>query len=110
MTEPSALTVIITNMLTIVPPTIMAFAALKTAQRTEKKVGDPTDQEGNRTSIAARTTSQDSTLRLATAILDRIDERLEAVEKTQLQSMRWHENHEEWHAAGMPERRKRPRD
>lgn len=100
----SAVVVLLANVVSIVPPTIMAYAALQSSKRTERKVGDV-----NGTTIADATLSQDSTLRLIGAILDRIDERVEAVEKRQVESHRWHDNHEKWHAAGMPERRKNPR-
>lgn len=99
----STIALVLINLFTVIPPTIMAFAALKSSSRVEKEVktnnGAPT--------IAESTISQESTLKIATAILDRMDERLEAVEKGQKKSLAWHDNHEEWHAAGMPERRKR---
>ena len=101
-----SIALILINLLTVIPPTIMALAALKSSQRVEKQVA--TDDGGP--TIAEATISQDSTLKIAAAILDRMDERLEAVEKTQVQSMKWHDDHEAWHNSGRPERRKTPRD
>lgn len=100
----STIALIIINLFTVIPPTIMALAALKSSQRVERQVGS--DGEGHGATLMEKTASQDSTLKLATAILDRIDERLEAVERGHVASMRWHDSHEEWHASGMPERRK----
>lgn len=99
------ITTVIINLLTVIPPTIMALAAFQSARRVEKKVGDTPEGQ----TIADSAISHDSTLRIATAILDRMDERLEAVEKGQVKSNKWHDNHEAWHAAGEPERRGRPR-
>lgn len=97
---------VLINIVTVVPPTIMALAALKSSQRIEKQVA--TKDDGR--TIADATISQDSTLKIATAILDRMDDRLAAVEKSQVKSMKWHDDHEAWHAEGRPERRKSPRD
>lgn len=93
---------VLINMVTVIPPTIMALAALKSSQRVEKKVGDTPDG----TTIADETISHNSTLRLATAILDRMDERLEAVEKSSAETAKSYSGHAQWHAEGMPERRK----
>lgn len=90
---------VLINIVTIVPPTIMALAALKASQRVEKNIGETPDGTGSIAQVAADT---HSATRLATTILDRMDERLEAVEKGQ-------KNHEDWHAKGMPERRAAPR-
>lgn len=103
----NAVAMILINMIVTIPPTIMAFAALKQAQKVGKQVGEVTDEQGSVAgNLAEAAISQDSSLKLLGAILSRIDSRLETLETTQKRSIRWHDSHEEWHAAGMPERRK----
>lgn len=94
-----AMASVIVNLIVTIPPTIMALAALRSSQRVERQVKTGEDTP----TIAEAAISSESTLRIATAILDRMDERLSAVEKGQT-------SHEIWHAAGMPERRRYPRD
>lgn len=103
--DPSeAITTVMINAITVVPPTIMAFAALKSSQKVGKAVGDSAVDQG--VTLADAALQQDSSLRLLSAILDRIDERLEHVEmKTELLTDDA-ASHAEWHRKGQPERRK----
>lgn len=86
---------ILVNIITIVPPTLAALAAFRATQTVKARVGEP-DGEGTIASSAADT---QSSVLLATRILDRMDERLRTVEDGQ-------KSHSEWHAAGRPDRRK----
>lgn len=86
---------VLINMITVVPPTIAALAAFKATQSVKAQVGE-VDGRGT---LATSTADTQSSVLLATKILDRMDERLEAVEKGQ-------KAHEKWHAEGKPERRK----
>lgn len=86
---------IMINIVTIVPPTIAALAAFRATQSVKAQVGE-TDGEGT---IAQSTADTQSSVLLATRILDRMDERLETVERGQRE-------HEDWHASGRPDRRK----
>lgn len=89
---------ILINIITIVPPTIAALAAFRATQSVKAQVGE-TDGEGT---IAQSTADTQSAVVIATKILDRMDERLQTVERGQ-------KAHSEWHASGSPDRRK-PRD
>lgn len=93
---------VLINMITVIPPTIAALAAFKATQSVKVQVRDVKDQVGETDgagTIATATADTQSSVLLATKILDRMDERLEAVEKGQ-------KAHADWHAKGQPERRK----
>lgn len=99
---PSDTSTVLINMFTVIPPTIAALAAFRATQSVKVQVKDVKDQVGETDgsgTIAAATADTQSSILLATKILDRMDERLETVEKGQ-------KAHELWHAEGQRERRK----
>lgn len=99
---PSDTSTVLINMFTVIPPTIAALAAFRATQSVKVQVKDVKDQVGETDgegTIAAATADTQSSVVLVAKILDRMDERLEFVEKGQ-------KAHADWHAKGQPERRK----
>ena len=104
------LSTVIINAIAVIPPTLMALAALKSSKRIESQV-----ETQGQTTLGEASSSQDHTLRIVANVLDRIDERLDTVEtgvkaverKAQLLADDA-DSHAAWHRKGQPERRKTP--